>query len=96
MNCVLFSSILRNRWRNAPRNKSELLKRVESGELRFDPRGSYVEKDEGSDALEDSSARHMGSEHIEIAALSIQQRHGGVTQLFIVSLLATACIVVRR
>ncbi len=48
--------MLRTRWRNAPRNKSELLKRVESGELRFDPRGSYVEKDEGSDALEDCSA----------------------------------------
>ena len=72
--------MLRTRWRNAPRNKSELLKRVESGELRFDPRGSYVEKDEGSDALEDCSARHVGSEHIEIAALSVQQRDGGVIE----------------
>ena len=48
--------MLRARWRNAPRNKSELMTRVESGEVRFDPRGSYVEKDERSDALEDCSA----------------------------------------
>ena len=35
--------MLRNRWRNAPRNKSELMRRVESGELRFDTRGSQVD-----------------------------------------------------
>ena len=93
--CVM-DEMVRTRWRNAPRNKSELLKRVESGELRFDPRGSYVETDEGSDALEDCSPRHMGSEHIEIAALSVQQRDGGVTQLFIVSVIATLYIVVRH
>ena len=40
--CVV-DEMLRNRWRNAPRNKSELMRRVESGELRFDTRGSQVD-----------------------------------------------------
>ena len=81
--CVLFSTILRTRWRNAPRNKSELLKRVESGELRFDTRGSQVDNSVRVIIIENDSARHVGSERVEYIALSILQRHGGVIERFV-------------
>ena len=82
-NCVLFSTILRTRWRNAPRNKSELLKRVESGELRIDSRGSQVDNSVRLIIVENDSSRHVGSERVECIALSILQRHGGVIERFV-------------
>ena len=96
MNCVLFSTILRTRWRNAPRNKSELMKRVESGELRFDTRGSQVDNSVAVIIVENDSSRHVGSERVEYTTLSLLQWHGGVTQLFIASVIATSCIVVQH
>ena len=95
MNCVLFSTILRTRWRNAPRNKSELMRRVESGELRFDTRGSQVNNSVAV-IVENDSSRQMGSERVEYTTLSLLQWHGGVTQLFIASVIATSCIVVQH
>ena len=82
-NCVLFSTILRTRWRNAPRNKSELMKRVESGELRFDTRGSQVSNNGTVIIVENDSPRQVGSERVEYIALSILQRHGGVIERFV-------------
>ena len=70
-NCVLFSTILRTRWRNAPRNKSELLKRVESGELQIDTRGSQVDNSVRVIIIENDSARHVGSERVEYTTLSL-------------------------
>ena len=70
-NCVLFSTILRTRWRNAPRNKSELLKRVESGELRIDTRGSQVSKSVTVIIVENDSSGHVGSERVEYTTLSL-------------------------
>ena len=70
-NCVLFSTILRTRWRNAPRNKSELLKRVESGELRIDTRGSQVSNNGTVIIVENDSSRHVGSERVEYTTLSL-------------------------
>ena len=81
--CVLFSTILRTRWRNAPRNKSELLKRVESGELRIDTRGSQVSNSVTVIIVENDSSGHVGSERVEYIALSILQRHGGVIERFV-------------
>ena len=82
-NCVLFSTILRTRWRNAPRDKSELLKRVESGELRIDTRGSQVSNNGTVIIVENDSSRRVGSERVECIALSILQRHGGVIERFV-------------
>ena len=82
-NCVLFSTILRARWRNAPRNKSELLKRVESGELRIDTRGSQVDNSVTVIIVENDSPRQVGSERVEYIALSILQRDGGVIERFV-------------
>ena len=82
-NCVLFTTILRTRWRNAPRNKSELLKRVESGELRIDTRGSQVANSGTVIIVEDDSSRRVGSEFVEYTTLSLLQRHGGVTERFV-------------
>ena len=82
-NCVLFSTILRTRWRNAPRNKSELMKRVESGELRIDTRGSQVSNSVTVIIVENDSSGHVGSERVEYIALSILQRHGGVIERFV-------------
>ena len=70
-NCVLFSTILRTRWRNAPRNKSELLKRVESGELQIDTRGSQVDNSVRVIIVENDSSRHVGSERVEYTTLSL-------------------------
>ena len=83
MNCVLFSTILRTRWRNAPRNKSELLKRVESGELQIDTRGSQVDNSVTVIIVENDSSGHVGSERVEYIALSLLQRHGGVIERFV-------------
>ena len=83
MNCVLFSTILRTRWRNAPRNKSELMRRVESGELRFDTRGSQVANSVTVIIVENDSSGHVGSERVEYIALSLLQRHGGVIERFV-------------
>ena len=63
--------MLRTRWRNAPRNKSELLKRVESGELRIDTRGSQVSNSVTVIIVENDSARHVGSERVEYTTLSL-------------------------
>ena len=82
-NCVLFSTILRTRWRSAPRNKSELLRRVESGELRIDTRGSQVSNNGTVIIVENDSSRRVGSECVECIALSILQRHGGVIERFV-------------
>ena len=82
-NCVLFSTILRTRWRSAPRNKSELLRRVESGELRIDSRGSQVDNSVRLIIVENDSARHVGSERVEYIALSLLQRDGGVIERFV-------------
>ena len=81
--CVLFSTILRTRWRNAPRNKSELLKRVESGELQIDTRGSQVSKSVIVIIVENDSARYVGSECVEYITLSLLQRDGGVIERFV-------------
>ena len=70
-NCVLFSTILRTRWRNAPRNKSELLKRVESGELQIDTRGSQVSNNGTVIIVENDSPRQVGSERVEFITLSL-------------------------
>ena len=75
--------MLRTRWRNAPRNKSELMKRVESGELRFDTRGSQVSNNGTVIIVENDSPRQVGSERVEYIALSILQRHGGVIERFV-------------
>ena len=80
--CVV-DEMLRNRWRNAPRNKSELMKRVESGELRFDTRGSQVSNNGTVIIVENDSPRQVGSERVEYIALSILQRHGGVIERFV-------------
>ena len=93
--CVV-DEMLRNRWRNAPRNKSELMRRVESGELRFDTRGSQVDNSVTVIIVENDSSRHVGSERVEFITLSLLQWHGGVTQLFIASVIATSCIVVQH
>ena len=82
-NCVLFSTILRTRWRNAPRNKSELLKRVKSGELRIDTRGSQVSNSVTVIIVENDSSGHVGSERVEYIALSLLQRDGGVIERFV-------------
>ena len=82
-NCVLFSTILRTRWRNAPRNKSELMKRVESGELRIDSRGSQVSNSVTVIIVENDSSGHVGSERVEYIALSLLQRDGGVIERFV-------------
>ena len=75
--------MLRTRWRNAPRNKSELLRRVESGELRIDSRGSQVDNSVRLIIVENDSARHVGSERVEYIALSLLQRDGGVIERFV-------------
>ena len=72
--------MLRNRWRSAPRNKNELLKRVESGELQIDTRGSQVANSVTVIIVENDSSRRVGSERVECIALSILQRHGGVIE----------------
>ena len=75
--------MLRTRWRSAPRNKSELLRRVESGELRIDSRGSQVDNSVRLIIVENASARHVGSERVEYIALSLLQRDGGVIERFV-------------
>ena len=75
--------MLRTRWRSAPRNKSELLRRVESGELRIDSRGSQVDNSVTVIIVENDSARHVGSERVEYIALSLLQRDGGVIERFV-------------
>ena len=75
--------MLRTRWRSAPRNKSELLRRVESGELRIDSRGSQVDNSVRLIIVENDSARHVGSERVEYIALSLLQRDGGVIERFV-------------
>ena len=75
--------MVRTRWRSAPRNKSELLKRVESGELRIDTRGSQVSNNGTVIIVENDSPRQVGSERVEYIALSILQRHGGVIERFV-------------
>ena len=76
--CIHSNTVLRTRWRNAPRNKSELLKRVESGELQIDTRGSQVGDSITVIIVENDSSRHVGSEHVEFTTLSLLQWHGGV------------------
>ena len=80
--CVV-DEMLRNRWRNAPRNKSELMKRVESGELRFDTRGSQVDNSVAVIIVENDSSRHVGSERVEYTTLPLLQRDGGVIERFV-------------
>ena len=63
--------MLRIRWRSAPRNKNELLKRVESGELQIDTRGSQVDNSVRVIIIENDSARHVGSERVEYTTLSL-------------------------
>ena len=75
--------MLRTRWRSAPRNKSELLRRVESGELRIDSRGSQVDNSVRLIIVENDSSRHVGSERVEYIALSLLQRDGGVIERFV-------------
>ena len=52
--------MLRIRWRSAPRNKNELLKRVESGELQIDTRGSQVDNSVTVIIVENDSSGHVG------------------------------------
>ena len=75
--------MLRIRWRSAPRNKNELLNRVESGELQIDTRGSQVANSVTVIIVENDSSGHVGSERVECIALSILQRHGGVIERFV-------------
>ena len=75
--------MLRIRWRSAPRNKNELLKRVESGELQIDTRGSQVANSVTVIIVENDSSGHVGSERVEYIALSLLQRHGGVIERFV-------------
>ena len=75
--------MLRIRWRNAPRNKNELLKRVESGELQIDTRGSQVDNRMRFIIVENDSSRHVGSECVEYITLSLLQRDGGVIERFV-------------
>ena len=75
--------VVRTRWRKAPRNKSELLRRVESGELQIDTRGSQVDNSVRVIIVENDSSRRVGSERVECIALSILQRHGGVIERFV-------------
>ena len=75
--------MLRIRWRSAPRNKNELLNRVESGELQIDTRGSQVANSVTVIIVENDSSGHVGSERVEYIALSLLQRHGGVIERFV-------------
>ena len=59
------------------------MKRVESGELRFDTRGSQVSNNGTVIIVENDSPRQVGSERVEYIALSILQRHGGVIERFV-------------
>ena len=56
---------------------------MESGELRFDTRGSQVDNSVRVIIVENDSARHVGSERVEYIALSLLQRHGGVIERFV-------------
>ena len=75
--------MLRIRWRSAPRNKNELLNRVESGELQIDTRGSQVANSVTVIIVENDSSGHVGSERVEYIALSLLQRHGSVIERFV-------------